>query len=91
MPLTDLVYWVTVTFKMIMPAHSTALMEAFLEKHHITQVCQHPYSPDLVPCDFWFFSKLKLPLKVRRFVNVAVTQYTSSINGNSMLPTPVGE
>jgi len=63
------------------PAHSTALMQAFLAKHHITQVCQHPYSPDLAPCDFWFFSKLKSPLKVRRFLNAIVTQYTSSVNG----------
>ena len=63
------------------PAHSTALMQAFLAKHHITQVCQHPYSPDLAPCDFWFFSKLKSPLKVMRFLNVMVTQYTSSVNG----------
>jgi hypothetical protein len=27
------------------PAHSTALVQAFLAKHHITQVCQLPYSP----------------------------------------------
>jgi len=39
----------------------------FLVKHHITQVCQPPYSPDLAPCDFWLFLKLKLPLKGRRF------------------------
>jgi hypothetical protein len=31
----------------IAPAHSTALVRAFLAKHHITQVCQHPYSTDL--------------------------------------------
>jgi hypothetical protein len=38
-----------------------------LAKHHITQVCQPPYSPDLAPCDFWLFLKLKMPLKGRRF------------------------
>jgi len=58
----------------------------FLAKHRITLVCQHPYSPDLAPWDFWFFSKLKSPLKVRRFVNATVTQYTSSVKGVS-LPT----
>ena len=58
----------------------------FLAKHHITQICQPPYSPDLAPCDFWFFQKLKSSLKVRRFVNATVTQYTSSVNGFS-LPT----
>ena len=41
----------------------------FLAKHHITEGCQHPYSTDFAPCHFWFFPKLKSPLKVRRFVN----------------------
>jgi hypothetical protein len=59
------------------PAHSTALLQAFfLAKHHITQACQLPYSPDLAPCDFWLFPKLKSPFKVKRFVNATVTQYT---------------
>ena len=26
-----------------------------------------PYSPDLAPCDFWLFLKLKSPLKGERF------------------------
>ena len=26
-----------------------------------------PYSPGLVPCDFWPFQKLNLPLKRKRF------------------------
>ena len=25
-----------------------------------------PYNPDLVPCDFWLFPKLKSPLKGKR-------------------------
>jgi hypothetical protein len=68
------------------PAHFTALVQGLIAKHHITQVCQAPYSPDMAPCYFWLFSKLKSPLKDRRFVNATVTQYTSSINGIS-LPT----
>jgi transposase len=68
------------------PAHSTALMQAFLAKQHITQAYQPPYSPDLAPCDFWLFPKLKSTLKVRRFVNAMVTEFTSSVNGVS-LPT----
>ena len=35
----------------------------FLEKCQITQVTQHPYSPDLVLCDFWLFPKLESTLK----------------------------
>ena len=86
---------VTVTFTMTKwadqricintPAQSTAIMQALLAKHCITQVCQYSYSPDLAPCDFWFYPKLKSPLKVR-FVNATVTEYTSSVNGIS-LPT----
>jgi hypothetical protein len=68
------------------PLHSSRVGSFFLAKHRITQVCQHPYSPDSAPGDFWFFPKLKSPLKVRRFVNVTVTKYTSSVNGVS-LPT----
>jgi hypothetical protein len=58
----------------------------FLAKHHIIQVCQPTYSPDLSLCDFWLFPKLKSPLKGRRFVNATVTHYTRSVNGVS-LPT----
>ena len=43
----------------------------FFVKHLITQVTQPPpYSPDLVPCDFWLFPKLKSPLKGKRFQTV---------------------
>ena len=45
------------------PAHSAALVQAFLAKHHITQVCQPPYFQDLAPWDFLLFPKLKSPWK----------------------------
>ena len=41
-----------------------------LAKHQITQVIQPPYSPDLAPCDFWLFSKLRSPLKGKRFQTI---------------------
>jgi len=68
------------------PAHSTAFVRVFSAKHRNDQDCQHPYSPDLAPCDFWFFSKLKSPLKVWIFMNATVTLYTSSINGVALPP-----
>jgi len=84
MPLNEIVYCLTVSFTTTeradqlhhdnAPAHSTALVQAFLAKGHIAQVRQLPYSPDMAPCDFWFFPKLKSPLKVRRFMNAMVTQ-----------------
>ena len=33
-----------------------------------------PYSPDLAPCDFWLFPKLKSPLKGRRFADLSDIQ-----------------
>ena len=40
--------------------------EKFFEIYQINQVTQPPYSPDLVPCDFWLFPKLKSPLKGKK-------------------------
>ena len=48
------------------PTHASHLMQSFPAKHQITQVTQPPYSPDLAPCDFWIFPKLKSPLKGKR-------------------------
>ena len=47
--------------------NASRLMQSILAKHQITQVTQHPYSPDLAPCGFWLFPKLKSPLKGKRF------------------------
>ena len=43
---------------------------SFFVKHQITQVTQLPYSPDLAPCDFWLFPKLKSPLKGKRIQTI---------------------
>ena len=43
---------------------------SLLVKHQITQVTQPLYSPDLAPCDFQLFPKLKSPLKGKRFQTV---------------------
>jgi hypothetical protein len=51
---------------------------------------QPSYNPDLVPCDLWLFPKINSPLKARRFVNVMVTRYTSTVDGVS-LPTATFE
>jgi transposase len=49
------------------PAHSSHLIQSFLAKHGNPVVRQAPYSPDMAPCDFWLFPKLKRPLKGSRF------------------------
>ena len=47
---------------------------SFFVKHLITQVTQPPYSPDLVPCDFWLFPKLKSSLKGKGFQTITEIQ-----------------
>ena len=59
------------SFTMTMsPLMHHILCRVFWKKHQITQVTQPCYSPDLVPCDFWLFPKLKSPLKWKKFQNV---------------------
>ena len=49
------------------PAHSSHFIQLFLVKNQTPVVCQTPYSPDMAPCDFWLFPKLKRPLKGKWF------------------------
>lgn len=52
------------------PAHSSLLIRQFLAKNQTPVVPQPPYSPDLAPCDFFLFPKLKSTLKGRRFQTI---------------------
>ena len=48
--------------------------QQFVAKNKIA-VIPHPlYSPDLAPCDFFLFSKMKLKLKGRRFDTITEIQ-----------------
>ena len=49
------------------PAHTSRLMQNFFAKHQITQVTQPPYSPNLTPCNFWFFQNWNQLWKGRDF------------------------
>ena len=49
------------------PAHSAHVIIGFLAKNNRALVRQPPYTPDLAPCDFWLYPKLKTTLKRRRF------------------------
>jgi hypothetical protein len=42
-----------------------------LAKHRIPVVLHPPYSPDLAPCDFFLFPRLKSILKGKQFQDVA--------------------
>ena len=48
-------------------AHTPHVIQAFLIKNNMPLVRQAPYYPNLAPCDFWLFPKLKLTLKGRQF------------------------
>ena len=41
------------------PVHNSILVADYLTKMGIKTVPQPPYSPDLAPCDFWLFPKLR--------------------------------
>ena len=45
------------------PVHNSILVTDYLSKMGIKTVSQSPYSPDLVPCDFCLFPKLKENLR----------------------------
>jgi len=52
------------------PCHTAISVIEFLAKKGIPVVPQPPYSPDLSPCDFFLFPKLKFNLKGRHFGTV---------------------
>ena len=47
--------------------HTSHLVQQFLAKHGTAQLQQPPYSPDLSPCAFFLFPRLKNVLKGHRF------------------------
>ncbi|UYV63271.1 hypothetical protein LAZ67_2003604 [Cordylochernes scorpioides] len=52
------------------PAHTSLLVRDFLAKNNTLMMPQPPYSPDLPPCDFFLFPKLKRPMKGRRYTTL---------------------
>jgi hypothetical protein len=49
------------------PSHPSVFTQHFLAKHKMSVILRRPYSPDLAPCDFFLFPKMKLKLKGHRF------------------------
>ncbi|UYV74235.1 hypothetical protein LAZ67_11002565, partial [Cordylochernes scorpioides] len=52
------------------PAHTSLLVRDFLAKNNTLMMPQPPYSPDLAPCDFFLFPKLKRLMKGRRYATL---------------------
>ena len=49
------------------PAYNASGIREFLAKNNISVLEQPPYSPDLAPCDFFLFPKLKEVIKGTHF------------------------
>ena len=49
------------------PCHTSLLVRQFLLNKNITVYPNPPYSPDLAPCDFWLFLKVKMTMKGKCF------------------------
>jgi histone-lysine N-methyltransferase SETMAR len=52
------------------PARTAVSIQEFLAEKNIPVVPHPPYSPDLAPCDFFLFPRIKMKLKGRRFDEV---------------------
>ena len=55
-------------------AHSCITSHAVFWQNIKSPRCSAPYSPDLAPCDFRLFPKLKSPLKGKRFQTISEIQ-----------------
>ena len=49
------------------PAHKSATVQEFLKESGLNVLDHPPYSPDLFPCDFWLFPRLKEMLAGHHF------------------------
>ena len=49
------------------PSHRALATREFVAHNNVTTFPHPPYSPDLAPCDFFLFPKMRLQLKGRRF------------------------
>jgi hypothetical protein len=60
------------------PCHATLSVREFLAKQSIPVVPHLLYSPDLAPCDFFLFPRLKSTLKGKRFQDVVEMQLNTT-------------
>ena len=51
-------------------SHTAKVITKYLKRERITLLPHPPYSPDLAPCDFFLFPKLKKELAGRRFERI---------------------
>jgi len=59
------------------PAHTALSVRQFLTSQGMTLIPHPPYSPDLAPCDFFLFPRMKRAMKGKRFADVEAVKATS--------------
>ena len=52
------------------PIHKSRAVNLYLSERTIKLLEHTPCSPDLAPCDFWLFRKIKKQLKTRKYKNI---------------------
>ncbi|XP_032690622.1 uncharacterized protein LOC116853602 [Odontomachus brunneus] len=52
------------------PTHTSLLVREFLARNNTVMMPQSPYSPNMGPCDFFLFPKLKRTMKGQCFANI---------------------
>jgi hypothetical protein len=57
-----------------MPAHMSLKTTEFVTNSNMVIIPHPPYSPDLAPCDFALFPKLKMKLMLRHIETVSDIQ-----------------
>ena len=62
-------------------AHTLRLVREFLVKNKTVNMPQPPYSVDLAYGDFFLFSKLKTPMKRKRFARIKEIQKKKNETG----------
>ena len=67
------------------PSHTALVLRDRFVKTSTNIVPQPPYSPDLAPCDFWLFSKLKRPLRGHRLDSIEEIK-TESLKALKAIP-----
>jgi len=64
--------------------HNALSVKTFLTKHKITVLEHPPYSPDLAPCDFILYPKIKFSLKGTRFESVDAVKAKATEHMNKL-------
>jgi hypothetical protein len=66
---------------------SSLLVREFFTKHNTVIMPQPPYSPNVSPCDYFLFPKIKRTLKGRRFASIPLNEIKSaSLRGLNAIP-----